>query len=182
MASDAQKILENSLLIADPSLCDGIFDRTVIHISEHSEEGGAVGYILNKPTEKTVGEILMDPSFKELWNLPIYFGGPVGTDHIVFSVYWWEADHTFKYRLRVSAEEAKVMKRRPGSILLAHVGHSSWHEGQLERELQEESWVSMPVSENTLSVGAKSLWKTLLGELSPFHKLLSLTPEEIEKN
>lgn len=182
MPHEIPKVLENSLLIADPSLRDGVFDRTVIHISEHSKKDGAVGYILNKPTDKKVGDVLTDGVFSGLKNVPVYFGGPVGTDHIVFSVYWWDEEKNFCCHLRISAEEAVRIKRRPGSLLIAHVGHSSWHEGQLEDELSEKAWVSARISENTLSVNHSALWKTLLEELSPFHRLMALTPLKVEEN
>lgn len=168
--------------MADPSLKDGIFDRSVIHLAEHSAENGAVGYILNKPTEKVVGEILTAPMFEALKNLPIYFGGPVGTDQIVFSVYWWDDEGEFRYRLRISAEEAIEMKGQAGALVLAHVGHAAWEPQQLEGELEEQAWVHMAVSEKTLSLGHAQMWTTLLEDLSPYHLLLSLTPLEVNKN
>ena len=174
--------LENSLLIADPSLQDGIFDRTVIHIAEHSAKEGALGYILNKPTDKTVGEILQGDIFDNLKNIPIFFGGPVQTDQIVFSAYWWDQDEDFNYRLRISAEEASTMKGKPGCLLLAHVGHSGWQSKQLESELAEHTWISTFVSPETISANPSSLWQTLLEDLSPYHKLLSLTPRDLRNN
>ena len=66
--------LENSLLIADPSLRDGLFDRSVIHLAEHSLQHGAIGYILNKPTDKKVGDVLTAPMFTPLKNIPIFLG------------------------------------------------------------------------------------------------------------
>ncbi len=181
MPSETKYTLENSLLIAEPSLSDGVFDRAVIHVSEYSEGEGAIGYILNKPTDRNVGEILTDPIFEPLKNIPVYFGGPVGTDHLVFSVFWWE-EGSFRYRLRVSAQEATKIKRRPGSLLIAHVGHSSWYDGQLESELSEEVWISTAVSPSTLNWNATKLWGELMKEISPYHRLLARTPKDIGKN
>lgn len=181
MSSETKHISENSLLIAEPSLGGGVFDRAVIHVSEYSEEDGAIGYILNKPTDHNVGEILTDAMFEPLKNIPVYFGGPVGTDHLVFSVFWWQKGN-FHYRSRVSAEDATKIKRRPGSLLIAHVGHSSWYEGQLESELSEEAWISTPVSPTTLNWNATQLWGELMKEISPYHRLLARTPKDIGKN
>lgn len=182
MSSTQIKGLENSLLIADPSIEDVGFDRSVIHLSECSTEEGAIGYIINKPTGKRVGEILTAPMFSLLKNIPIYYGGPVGTEHVVFSVYWWGENGQFKYRLRISAEEAVKLKRMPGSILIAHVGHSSWYKGQLENELSERVWITTPVWQETLSVDSTELWGDLLKTISPYHHLLSLTPQQLDKN
>jgi len=174
--------LDNTLLIADPSLQDGIFDRTVIHIAEHSLEEGALGYILNKPTDKTVGEILQGDIFENLKHIPIYFGGPVQTDQIVFSAYWWDHEDDFSYRLRISAEEATTMKGKSGCMLLAHVGHAGWQPKQLESELDEQAWISTIVSAETISANPNLLWETILQSLSPYHKLLSKTPKDIRQN
>lgn len=169
-------------MIADPSLQDEIFDRTVIHIAGHSQEDGAVGYIMNKPTEKTVGEILQGEVFETLKSIPIYFGGPVQTDQIVFSAYWRGKQDDFHYRLRISAEEANQMRSKSGCLLLAHVGHAGWQPNQLESELEEQAWVNAPVSSETLSVPHTELWRTLLANLSPYHKLLSMTPTDVRVN
>ena len=174
--------LENTLLIADPSLSGGLFDRTVIHLAEHSAEDGAIGFIMNKPTDKTVGEILQGNDFSGLENIPIYFGGPVNTDQIVFSAYWWDQEEEFHYRLRISAIEASEMKKKAGCLLLAHVGHSGWQPAQLESELDEKSWISIPVSSDAISIPSASLWESLLSEISPYHQLLSITPLDVRNN
>jgi len=174
--------LNNSLLIADPSLTDGVFNRTVIHIADHSSEDGAIGFIMNKPTDKKVGEILQGDLFTNLQSIPIYFGGPVDTDQIVFSAYWWDKSEVFRYRLRISAEEATQMKHKAGCLLLAHVGHAGWQPGQLEEELEEQAWVNLPVSSKTISVNSEDLWQQLLSGLSPYHKLLSKTPQNPRLN
>jgi len=154
----------------------------VIHVAEHSQENGAVGFIINKPTDKKVGEILHGNDFVHLQNIPIYFGGPVNTDQIVFSAYWWDDKKVFRYRLRISAEEASEMRHKAGCLLLAHVGHSSWQPNQLESELDEQAWVNLPVSSDTISVSSEDLWKKLLSDLSPYHRLLSMTPTDIRQN
>lgn len=182
MSEQSIKVLENSLLIADPSLQDGCFDRAVIHISEHNPKEGALGYILNKPTDKKVGEVLKEPMFQSLSSIPVFFGGPVDTDQIVFSAYWWDDQENFRYRLRISAEEASQMKRWPGSLLIAHVGHSAWHEGQLESELLEQAWVSRSVANSTLAIAPSQMWHELLQDITPYHRLLSLTPLRMGMN
>ena len=174
--------LHNSLLVADPSLTDGVFDRTVIHIAEHSADGGATGYIINKPTGNTVGEILEGEQFTDLRSVPIYFGGPVRTDQIIFSAYWWNSEGDFQYRLRISAEEAKSMKAKSGCLIMAHVGHAAWEPSQLEQELDEQAWVNLAVSSETISTSPSLLWQTLLSDFSPYHHLLSMSPKDIRIN
>ncbi len=141
-----------------------------------------MGYIMNKPTGKNVGEVLQGDMFQGLEHIPIYFGGPVRPDQIMFSAYWWAPDGEFSYRLRISAEEAVTMKSSAGCLLLAHVGHAGWSPGQLENELDEQSWVNTAVASEVISLNATKLWQSLLAQVSPFHALLSRTPQELRVN
>ena len=61
--SDQPILLRGKLLIADPSLRDGTFNRSVILLTDHSAEEGAYGLILNQPTGKVVGDFLKGKEF-----------------------------------------------------------------------------------------------------------------------
>ena len=67
-----------SLLISHPRLLDPNFRRTVVLLSAHSREDGAVGVILNRPTNKVLGEIEDEFAFGSLARVPIYLGGTGG--------------------------------------------------------------------------------------------------------
>src|SRR4051794_29616968 len=68
--------LRGRLLIAGPTLLDSNFARTVVLVGEHNEDG-ALGVVLNRPSETTVGEAV--PDLEDLTDLddPVYVGGPV---------------------------------------------------------------------------------------------------------
>ena len=69
--------LAGQLLLADPSLRDGTFHKSVILLAEHSAEEGAFGLILNQPTGQTVGDLLQNKDFESLANVAVHHGGPV---------------------------------------------------------------------------------------------------------
>ncbi|RYD36833.1 MAG: YqgE/AlgH family protein, partial [Verrucomicrobiaceae bacterium] len=88
--------LRGKLLLADPSLKDGIFDRSVILLAEHKADEGAYGLILNQPTGKTVGDFLNDEVFAPLKQLAVHQGGPVSRDQLTFSSFWWSPKQGLK--------------------------------------------------------------------------------------
>ena len=93
----AAKSLKGSLILADPSLREPTFFRSVLLLTEHSRESGAFGYILNRPMGKRVGELLGAEVLprevrKRLADIPVFMGGPVSTEHLTFSAMGWSED------------------------------------------------------------------------------------------
>lgn len=175
-----QPPIDGSLLIASPSLQDGIFDRSVIYVHQHSLSKGAEGLILNKPTGELVGNSLSGPEFKSLSNLPIYYGGPVATDQLTFSSFSFPDNMSagIECQVCISADEAAKTLRKSGSFVRAFVGKSVWTEGQLEDELENHAWyLAPPIKEAFTLSQDESLWKNTLQKLSPFHHIISLTPD-----
>ena len=93
-------------MLADPSLRDGTFNRSVILLAEHQAEG-AFGLILNHPTGKTVGDLLDGDDFAPLRQLAVHEGGPVARDQLTFSSFWWSRkQNRLRWSIRLSAEDA----------------------------------------------------------------------------
>ncbi len=181
--SDVPTRLRGRLLLADPSLRHSMFHKSVIVIHEHSREQGAMGIILNHPTGRVVGDLLHDPRFKPLRQLAVHNGGPVDQNQLTFSSFWWSPKLGLRWAIRISAEAATKHIRRPGRIVRAFIGYSGWSPGQLEQELQNESW--FPISPQAALLGQAhdpSLWSHLLGAISPYHRLLAEAPDHPELN
>ena len=111
MAADPTKSehpiqLKGKLLISDPSLKDGTFNRSVILLTHHTGDEGASGIILNQPTEKIVGDILQHKQFASLRNLAVHDGGPVSRDQLTFSSFWWSKKLGLRWAIRISADQA----------------------------------------------------------------------------
>jgi putative transcriptional regulator len=159
---------QGRLMIAEPSLSDSYFKRSVILLAEHNEQG-SVGFILNKPLEMRVSEALED-----LFDLDytLYFGGPVNKDNLFFI-------HTLGKMVEKSIEVSKGLYcggnfEQLKELLLTgnanenqvkfFLGYSGWGKDQLNAEMTENAWlvaknISNPEVMDTLG---DEHWKTFL--------------------
>src|SRR2546421_12095201 len=97
--------LAGSLLVAHPTMADPNFRRTVLFISAHDPEDGALGVILNRPLDKQVGDLVSDDAPAALSDLPVYLGGPVGENQLMFAVLQWEQGDGLKLNPNVGLED-----------------------------------------------------------------------------
>ena len=147
------------LLIAMPGMNDPRFEKSVVYMCAHSDEG-AMGLILNKPThEVAFADLLKQLSIEALPDMPdtpIYFGGPVevGRGFVLHS-----ADYDLdEITLQVDTQFGMTATRDvltdiangegPNQALLA-LGYAGWGAGQLEYEIQQNGWLT---SDATLEV------------------------------
>ena len=146
--------LTNQLLIAMPSLLDPNFAQTVALICEHTDRG-ALGIVLNKPLPMRLSDVLtqmkLEPSTVGIAAQPVLRGGPVHTDRgFVLHRPGGQWDHTHKVsetiQVTTSRDVLAAMARGegPGGAFIA-LGYAGWESGQLEREIRENAWTSMPV-------------------------------------
>lgn len=170
--------LSGQLLLASPALSDGIFDRAVILIAEHSATQGAIGTIINHRTDTKVGDILPKPEFSALHHLPIHHGGPVSNSELSFSSFYWTEEKSLGYAPRISAKHASELVASGSHIVRATVGHSGWSPGQLEDELKRKTWITLrPDGSVVKHPHDLSLWTDLLKGISPYHHLLAEAPK-----
>lgn len=178
-SSDTPIQLQGQILLADPSLRDGIFDRSVVLLADHSTEEGAFGLILNHPTGHKVGDFLKDGAFEPLRNIAVHVGGPVSREHLTFSAFWWNAEDGLKWHVRIPAEQAIRRSRQPGTLVRAYVGYSGWTAGQLEGELRRNAWMTVkPLPDLLGQTHDRTLWAEILRTMSPYHRILAEAPEQ----
>ncbi|NIP92974.1 MAG: YqgE/AlgH family protein, partial [Akkermansiaceae bacterium] len=171
--------LQGQLLIADPSLRDGIFNRSVVLLAEHSAEEGAFGLILNHPSGHKVGEFLKEEEFSSLSRIPVHIGGPVAREHLTFAALWWTEEKGLRFATRISAADAVKHAQNSGTLVRAFVGYSGWSEGQLESELRQQSWITArPTADLLACHHDNSLWCETLRAISPFHKIIAEAPPD----
>ena len=171
--------LRGQLLIADPSLRDGIFNRSVILVAEHSAEEGAFGLVLNQPAGRQVGDFLHDDEFAPLARIDVHVGGPVAREHLTFAALWWHHDKGLRFATRIDASDAIKHIHQPGTLVRAFVGYSGWTGGQLENELRHQSWITArPTPELLAHSHDQSLWSSTLRPISPYHHILAESPND----
>jgi putative transcriptional regulator len=175
------------LLIASPVLVDPNFHRAVILIAEHTDEG-AMGLVLNRPAETLVVDAVPDLSELADSDAPVYVGGPVASDSVIVLA---EFDEPSLAGVLIDDDLGFVGSSGPGlgdvagGVRRARVfaGHAGWGPGQLEDELEEESWiVEPPRREEIFSEEPDQLWSAVLRRKGREYALLSTMPPDPSVN
>lgn len=175
--------LEGQLLLADPSLHDGVFNKAVIYLAEHTTDDGAYGLILNHPTDQTVGNVLPSDEYSALKDIRVYLGGPINQEQLTFAAFSVDPEKSTRLAPRISANNAIQLSQQPGTIVRAFAGHAEWTAGQLENELRQNTWITIHPGEQLLTNNhEKDLWAKLLRNISPYHQILAETPDDIFTN
>ena len=152
--------LSNHLLVAMPSLDDPNFAQSVTLLCEHSAENGALGIIINKPLPMTLCEVFaqmrLKPAHPDLGTPPVVRGGPVNRDR-GFVIHRpggdWDSSHLISEGVQVttSRDVLAAMARGTGpSDGFVALGYAGWEAGQLERELHDNAWFSLPIDDQIL--------------------------------
>ena len=172
-----------SLLIAHPNMLDPNFRRAVLFLSAHTADDGALGIILNRPLEKHVSEVVSDAPLNALDNVPVFFGGPVGRDRLIFASLEWKTGEGLKLNHNVDVDEAnKQIGKNPDSIR-AFVGYAGWGAGQLEAEMKQNAWVIRKPDRATMKLDRlPRLWFDIMSGLGPWFKLLAAAPDDPSLN
>src|SRR5260370_17352651 len=90
LGGETPRSLAGSLLVAHPNMLDPNFRRTVLFISAHDPDDGALGVIINRPLDKQVAEIVSETPPEGLANVPVFLAGPVGTNQFIMAPVEWE--------------------------------------------------------------------------------------------
>lgn len=179
-----EKPKTGSLLASEPFLTDSNFDRSIILLTEHSEDEGSVGFIVNKPLDLQLDEIAVGfPSLKSM----VYHGGPVqednlffihkkgdllpGSQHICEDLYWGGEYDPLKELIKCKLITANDIR--------FFLGYSGWGNGQLQSEIDEKSWVVM--NDTQLDIFDKNpddMWKKVLLELGGTYSLWANSPSD----
>jgi putative transcriptional regulator len=177
--------LRGKLLIASPSLVDPNFARTVVFITEHSEEG-AMGIVLNRPSEAAVESVV--PELAEIaGGEPIYVGGPVQPEALVLladfsnpdAAAWIVVADVGLASADVDLDELARSVRR-GRV---YAGYSGWGPGQLEAEMGVDSWIAEPpLPAELFPEDPATLWSDVLARKGGQYSLIARMPDDPSQN
>lgn len=165
----------NHMLVALPALQDQNFSRTVALICQHDSDG-AMGVVVNRPSEFTFGDLLdqMDiPLLDErLRDRRVLAGGPVHPER-GFVLHdgdgGWDSSLSIASGLHVTTSrdvlEAMAAGDGPEKAVVA-LGCAGWGKGQLERELTQHSWLTVPADQAVLfDTPLDARWQAAAGRL-----------------
>jgi putative transcriptional regulator len=145
--------LEDHFLIAMPAMGDPNFNESVTFVCKHDSEG-ALGIVINKPTDMRVGEIFrqlaLAAAIEAEAERPVLAGGPVHRDRgfvLHRSEQHYQSTLTTAAGLKLTASAdvlgAMAAGHGPEPVLVA-LGYAGWETGQLEAELAANAWLSVP--------------------------------------
>mmetsp|Transcript_60811 Transcript_60811/g.192947 ORF Transcript_60811/g.192947 Transcript_60811/m.192947 type:complete len:189 (+) Transcript_60811:1047-1613(+) len=168
--------LENHLLVAMPSLEDGFFERSVIYICEHTNEG-AMGIVINLPSTMTFRELISQADEHaivedEKSEQIVLCGGPVHQDRgfiLHESQEGWSSSVsvTPDIMITTSKDILTVLGNDlgPEKSLIA-LGHAGWDAGQLEQELHDNAWLTVEADDEILfNTPVHAKWQAAVNKL-----------------
>ena len=177
--------LQGQLLVASPGLFDPNFRRTVVLVTEHTEDGAA-GLVLNRPTESEVSEIV--PALESLVDdgEPIFMGGPVQPNGVlVLGEFLDPTDAAVPLfgslgfpSLDEPDEVVPLTTRRR-----IFAGYAGWGSGQLEDELAREDWILEEAHpDDAFTEAPGELWADVLRRKGGIYELVARMPEDPSVN
>lgn len=178
---------KGKILVSEPYLPDPNFERSIVLLCEHNELG-SFGFVLNKPSLAMLGDLMEG---LEEFNATVFVGGPVqqdtlhylhrcedliGATQITDDVYWGGDFDNLKFLIN-------TQQIKPSDIKF-FLGYSGWSEGQLDEELQADSWIVSDKfdSELVFETSPKEMWKKSLESLGGRFSIYSNYPEDPRMN
>lgn len=147
--------LTDHFLIAMPAMTDPYFAKSLTYICEHSEQG-ALGVVINRPIEMTLkmlfDQIGIELESDERAENMVHFGGPVQTDRgFVLHQPAGEWLSTMAVNEQIALTTSKDILEAVGHgqgpyKFLVTLGYAGWDAGQLEQELAQNAWLTVPAS------------------------------------
>ena len=170
--------------MAHPSLLDPNFRRSVLFMTAHDDEDGAHGIIINRPTGKTVADLLPSQDMGVLAALPVFLGGPVAQDQLTFAVFRRQTSGgLIECKPHLEVEEARELAGRKSASVRAFIGYSGWSKGQLETEMKQKAWIVREPDKDALDIDKiGELWPSIMRGLGPWYRLLASAPDDPSRN
>lgn len=177
--------LQGQLLIASPALLDPNFRRTVVLVTEHTDEGAA-GLVLNRPSPAEVAELVpqLEPLVED--GEQVWLGGPVQQDAVLVLGEFVDPDDA---AVPLFGALGFPSLDEPDEVVPAttrrrvFAGYAGWGAGQLEDELAREDWIIEPaLADDAFTEAPDALWSDVLRRKGGVYELVARIPEDPSVN
>ncbi len=167
--------LQQQMLIAMPAMVDPNFSRSVTLMCQHNEDG-AIGITINRQSAFTLGELFMQLNItcndSKISSLMVLEGGPVNPDRgfVLHSpVAGYDSSININDDIMVTTSRdilaAIAAGKGPQQFQVA-LGYAGWGDGQLESEMRQNAWLSVPADKEILFKSALNRrWEQAVGKL-----------------
>ncbi len=178
------------LLVATPPLEDPNFDRTVVYMLEHRDDG-ALGVVINRPTDETLNEPL--DRWADLQAAPesLFLGGPVEPDALIALAYanqpvLEETDELSPVAGRVASADLTTDPAFVAAVAQSvriFRGYAGWGAGQLEGEIESGAWLVLDADPaDVFASEPDELWRTVLRRQGGRLAWLADAPDDLSAN
>ena len=151
--------LTDHFLIAMPAMSDPYFARTLVYVAEHNDRG-ALGVIVNRPIDMNLAalfeKIEIPLEAEGFADFPVFFGGPVQTDRgfvLHRPIGEWQSTLAVNRHIGLTSSrdvlQAVASQGQPRDVMVT-LGYSGWSAGQLETELAQNAWLTVPAEPRIL--------------------------------
>ena len=155
MIAEESASLVNKFLIATPAIKDPLFASSLVYMCEHNENG-SMGLVVNHETTQSLEEIFkqlnIECTDKKILDQPVYIGGPVHLQQgfiLHTDAGNWQRSTEISSGIYLTSSmdilESIAINKGPEEYLVI-LGCSGWDSGQLESELQQNSWLTSAAS------------------------------------
>lgn len=170
------------ILISEPFLCDSTFGRSVILLIDHTPEG-SMGLVLNKELPLLLNDLIKE--FKYIQDIPLYKGGPVGTDTLFYLHTLQDIPGALpiKKGLYLNGDFDTIKRyilqgNTISGAIRFFLGYSGWEEEQLATEIRENTWlISQEDNSYLMSGDIYQMWKRTLTKLGSKYEAWSKFPQ-----
>ena len=175
---------KGSLLIASPVLPDPNFSRTVILLCNHNDQG-SFGLIINRSTQLKAPDLFSDIDILKSYNEKVYIGGPV-SQSMVFYLYRSSRDvidldeicsGVYLGSSLETLESLYCDIENPEENIRFYLGYSGWSGGQLDGEMEQNSWLIQNANEKLVFLDSEELiWLKAVNSLGEKYQYLTKAP------
>ncbi len=179
---------KGDLLISEPYLPDPNFERTVVLICEH-DDNGTFGFVLNKRTESQFKDVVEDVNH---FDAELFVGGPVQQNSLHFihrrsdlvadgreilPGMYWGGD----FDQLLTLIDTRQLEKEDFRFF---VGYSGWDSGQLHEELEVKSWIvhKGATPEMIFDMNPDRLWREVLKQMGGKFKVIANYPQDPRLN
>ena len=175
---------KGSLLIANPVLPDPNFSRTVILLCNHNDQG-SFGLVINRSTQLKAPDLFSDIDILRSYNAKIYMGGPV-SQSMVFYLYRSSRNvidldeicsGVYLGSNLETLESLYLDIKNPEENIRFYLGYSGWSGGQLDGEMEQNSWLIQNANEQLVFLDSEELiWLKAVNSLGEKYQYLTKAP------
>lgn len=181
------KSLKGKLLLDGGKLAGSCFHRSIVLVCQHDPEG-AFGLVVNRPTDKKIGEALVADLSDTLKDQPLFLGGPVQPQALSYlhaDTFLPDAnvlpnlklEHSLDGLVELGASFSLTQQ------LKVFAGYAGWSPGQLDDEMKRGAWLTHPASlKLVFAADITGLWSKIVRQKGWQYRLLADQPEDLNWN